>query len=53
MSVRLDADRLALQLWRKLQLLAVMLGSAHFLAGQDLALRTYVITPVHNASTLT
>ena len=37
----------------KLQLLAVMLGSAHFLAGQDLAPRAYTITPVHsNAVTL-
>jgi hypothetical protein len=40
-------------LWRKLQLLALMLGSAHFLACQDLAPRAYVITPVKsNAVTL-
>jgi hypothetical protein len=49
-----SGDRLDLRLWRKLQLLGVMLGLAHFLVGQDLAPRAYVVTPLHsNAVTLT
>jgi hypothetical protein len=44
---------LVLRAWRKLQLFAVMLGLAHFLVGQDLAPRAYVITPLRsNAITL-
>ena len=43
-----------LRLRRKYQLLTLILGSAHFLAGQDLAPRAYVITPLSsNAVTLT
>jgi hypothetical protein len=50
----LGIDRLVLRLSRRLQLLAVVLGSAHFVAAQDLAPRAYVITPVHsNAVTVT
>lgn len=50
----LGVHRLVLRLWRKLQLLALMLGSVHLLAGQDLAPRAYVVTPLHtNAVTLT
>ena len=46
--------RLLLRLWRTLQLFAVMLGSGNALAGQDLAPRAYVITPVKsNAVTVT
>jgi hypothetical protein len=49
----MEADELFCALCRKLQLLALMLGSAHFLAGQDLAPRAYVVTPVRsNAVTL-
>lgn len=49
-----EIDPLVLRLSRILQLLAVVLGSAHFVAAQDLAPRAYVITPVHsNAVTLT
>jgi len=52
--VGVAADRLDLRLWRKLQWLTVMLGSAHFLAGQDLAPRAYIIAPLHsNAVNLT
>ena len=41
-----------MRIWRTLQL-SVILGSAHFLMGQDLAPRAYVITPLHsNAVTL-
>lgn len=40
-------------MWRRLQLLAAMLASAHLLACQDLAPRAYTITPLHsNAVTL-
>src|ERR1700751_3230175 len=50
----LGIDGLVLRLSRRLQLLAVVLGSAHFVAAQDLAPRAYVITPVHsNAVTVT
>jgi len=52
-SISVEADELFCALCRKLQLLALMLGSAHFLAGQDLAPRAYVVTPVRsNAVTL-